>query len=420
MRHKLLTVILILFSIILSSCDEDKTEKRATNYLVDFEKINSTSETSIKILYKILLSGEYKDYEHIYSNIKSGVKIYKIIYKTKYKNKEINASGLIAIPDKKIDNISFLSYQHGTILKNSDCPSENSSSAEFNMITSLSSLGFVVLIPDYIGFGASSNLNHPYLCYRPTVDATLDFIEAAREFLVDEDINISAVNKLYLTGYSQGGWATLAALQEIEVNNYLDIDVVATSCGSGPYNIIDIQNSLLKRETYDAPYYLPYVLYSMFTMNYITTPLNKIFNSKYSEKFSTIFNGDNSGSEANSMLTTNIKELLTADYILNANSSEQYSDVITSLNNNSIKPWLLKSELHLIHGDIDSIVPPIVSDNIYDNFIKLGVSTEKIKLVKLTGKNHNTAAIPAILRAVDIFTKQNTFKKKIETIKKSS
>jgi len=32
----------------------------------------------------------------------------------------------------------------------------------FRLIESIASMGFIVTIPDYIGFGASANLPHPY------------------------------------------------------------------------------------------------------------------------------------------------------------------------------------------------------------------------------------------------------------------
>ena len=91
------------------------------------------------------------------------VKVIKIIYQTvDAKNNKIFASGVIIIP---VSNSRFplISLQHGTIIKRDRVASKNLTQSMEGMIgIILSSLGYVVLVPDYIGLGSSTEM-HPYI-----------------------------------------------------------------------------------------------------------------------------------------------------------------------------------------------------------------------------------------------------------------
>jgi hypothetical protein len=77
-------------------------------------------------------------------------------------NRPIVASGLVAVPVKPEGRTSpVLSYQHGTIFKDAEAPSNAMNPEEPPIV--LASLGYWVMAADYVGYGVSKGAQHPYL-----------------------------------------------------------------------------------------------------------------------------------------------------------------------------------------------------------------------------------------------------------------
>ena len=83
---------------------------------------------------------------------------------------------------KTAGDYPILCFHNGTNTENRLAPTENPTNELFSILESVSSLGFIVVIPDYIGFGASSQRTHPYLIAEPTTQSILDLIRAVKEF----------------------------------------------------------------------------------------------------------------------------------------------------------------------------------------------------------------------------------------------
>ncbi len=143
----------------------------------------------------------------------------------------VTASGLLSVPAKATAMPSpLLSFQHGTLFYNQETPSNDLSAA--NPTRLIASLGYISLAPDYVGYGISQGLLHPYLQAAPSAAAVNDFIQAAQTWLNVQ--NIPTNGQLFLTGYSEGGYVTLAAQREWEANGKA---ITSSVAGSGPYHI---------------------------------------------------------------------------------------------------------------------------------------------------------------------------------------
>ena len=93
-----------------------------------------------------------------------------------------------------------------------------------------------MLMPDYIGMGESPGL-HPYCHGESEATATRDMIRAARAFIADS-LQMIDNGELFLTGYSQGGHAAMAAHKYFEDNNLLaEFNVLGSAPCSGPYEM---------------------------------------------------------------------------------------------------------------------------------------------------------------------------------------
>ncbi|RAP37779.1 hypothetical protein DID80_03430 [Candidatus Marinamargulisbacteria bacterium SCGC AAA071-K20] len=77
------------------------------------------------------------------------------------------------------------------------------------------STGYIVIVPDYLGYRVSE-IPHPYLHKSSLTSILIEAIRSTKQLLSILDITTN--NQLFLTGYSEGGYATIAATQEIEKN----------------------------------------------------------------------------------------------------------------------------------------------------------------------------------------------------------
>ncbi len=168
------------------------------------------------------------------------VKQYRLTYLTPDKaGNLIRASGMIAVPQKSAGEKSpLLSFQHGTIFYNRDAPSNDTNAK--SPVNILASLGYVVVAADYVGYGASSDKPHPYLQREPSAAAVIDLLTAARQWLAEQRLPLN--EQLFLTGYSEGGYVTLAAQQALEAAG---VPITASVAGAGPYDLRYTLDTLL-------------------------------------------------------------------------------------------------------------------------------------------------------------------------------
>lgn len=97
--------------------------------------------------------------------------------------------------------------------------------------------GYVVVATDYLGYADSTLNYHPYLHAESQASTTIDSIRAARQAL--SSLGIPMSSKLFLTGYSQGGHASMATHRAIEADASLGLTVTAAGPMSGPYDLTD-------------------------------------------------------------------------------------------------------------------------------------------------------------------------------------
>ena len=164
---------------------------------------------------------------------------------------EVRASGLVSVPQKPAGATSpVLGYQHGTLFRDAEAPSNNAVASEVAVV--LASLGYIVLAPDYVGFGASRGTRHPYLLAAPSAAATVDFLTATRTWR--SQANVADNGQLFLTGYSEGGYVTMAthrALQASASPHLQQLRMVVP--GAGPYNVQTTMDGLVDLVRQEQP-----------------------------------------------------------------------------------------------------------------------------------------------------------------------
>lgn len=220
---------------------EPPPENSAPGALLSGSMVNTVTPAQI--------TQAFKDPEsHIQSGIvpRYSVSSYRLNYVTTDKNgAKVTASGLVSVPVKAAGARSpVLSYQHASTFRNNQAPSIKVEAVEPPLV--LASLGYIVVAPDYVGFGASYGVEHPYLTSSPSSRAVIDMLSAAQTWR--RQAGVADNGQLFLAGYSEGGYATMAAHRAIhQQGGELKTQLQAAVPGAGPYDVQETLDEQLDR-----------------------------------------------------------------------------------------------------------------------------------------------------------------------------
>ena len=220
---------------------EQPPENSAPGALLSGSMVNTITPAQI--------TQAFKDPEsHIQSGIvpRYSVSSYRLNYVTTDKNgAKVTASGLVSVPVKAAGARSpVLSYQHASTFRNNQAPSIKVEAVEPPLV--LASLGYIVVSPDYVGFGASYGVEHPYLTSSPSSRAVIDMLSAAQTWR--RQAGVADNGQLFLAGYSEGGYATMAAHRAIhQQGGELKTQLQAAVPGAGPYDVQETLDEQLDR-----------------------------------------------------------------------------------------------------------------------------------------------------------------------------
>ena len=391
------SLVLFLAISIVSSCKKDNPAHNYS-YFVSKELVSTYSSSYISNLVAGL-SIIYPEVSDIKSHFNGGVNVYKVLYKTSVNGVAIEASGLVCTPAAP-GGYPVICFQNGTNTLNADAPSNSPVNASYQLIEIVASMGYVVVIPDYPGFGASSQIPHPYLITEPTVTSIIDMLFAVKE-LGDSDIpGISLKNQYYLIGYSQGGWATMALHKTLETEYPNDFNLQGSVCGAGPYDIKYLFQTMINANSYPVPAYLGYIVYAYSSYDQFTNPVGDILNEPYASRLSSLYTGFLDISQINSQLTTSIGGLIKADFISGFSSLPKFSSVRDALTRNSITAWHTYKPLYMLHGGSDNQVNPAVTTYFYDAMISAGTSSEVCTKEILPGLDHGDGVAPVMIKGL--------------------
>ncbi len=402
---KWLLLIVVFAGLFLNSC-KDKDEPETLNYeyyISNQYKSEVTAQTiKIKLLFAQAEFPEIPQLSAFSAKVTNDILVHKVTYKTTLQGKNIKASGLVYLP-KASGNYPVMSFQNGTNTLNSDAPSESSGSDNWFMLESLASMGFIVVVPDYIGFGESANLTHPYLHAESTTQSILDMLRAVNELTAEDKVEAKPTKDLFIFGYSQGGWATMQLQKAIEKNYSEEFNLIASSCAAGPYSIGFMNDFIAKSTEYPMPYFLGYLLNSYHSLELYPNPLSDLFQEPYASKIPALYNGTNTGGTINAALTTNMANLLTSEFRTGFDTGTKFSVLKSAFTANSVAPWIISTPTRLYHGGADELIPISLSNKMLQDLKTAGTPNEKIELIIIPGASHTGGAIPVGVSTITWF-----------------
>lgn len=401
-------LIVVFLGWIVSACTE-VNEPEAKNYSYIVSHTNKAQVSLNDIKFQISWAKSvYPDIGPFAALVKSDINVEKITYSTTFQGKKINASGLVYLP-RVAGNYPVLSFQNGTNTLHSQAPSMNSESGVLYILESVASMGYIVVVPDYIGFGESEQLPHPFLHAQSTVQSILDMLRAVREFTTEENSIVKPTKDLFIFGYSLGGWATMQLQKEIETHYSDEFNLRASACAAGPYSLEYMNQYISGLTYYSNPYFLAYLLNAYTALGIVDNPLSDFVNAPYASIIPGLYDGKHSGGSINARLTARVDSLLTADYRTRCASDPKFASFNKALQENSVNvsDWKISTPTRLFHGSNDSVVPPSMSQKIMQDMLAAGNSEEKVKLVIIPNVGHSDGIMPVGVSTIQWFLQQN-------------
>ncbi|SMB94096.1 secretory lipase [Hymenobacter roseosalivarius DSM 11622] len=321
------------------------------------------------------------------------IRVYRLTYTTPNTDGQpITASGAVLVP-VAAEALPLLSYQHGTISPKDEAraPSYYRPGGEvWTAISVLASSGYLVAAPDYIGYGASKNLPHPYEHAASLASASLDMLRAAREFCQREKIQLN--DKNFLLGYSEGGFATLALHKLMEEKHAPELTVTASAPGAGAYHKSAFADYILKSE--QSLNFLSSYVWVLDTYNrvyHLNRPLTQYFQEPWATQLQA-----NPFAKVPEMARQLFTEPFRAGIL---NKTDQ--PMTAAFRANDIYDWRPRAPLALFHGTADDYVPFFNSEDAYKAMRARGATQVELRPIK--DGNHFSSVPQYTLEALAFF-----------------
>lgn len=398
--------ICILFFCVICcfSCSNDDEPQLSTDiYLVESVYMGLIPKSFIELAFSQAASVgtiTQEDYEKFAPKLKSNIKAYKITYYTTYQSAKTKVSGIYLIPENPLAENPTIIYAHGTISDKTEAPSVVVEGSAINYTLEVF-LGFAlasisgspVLMPDYLGYGKSVQVTHPYIHAESLGQTCLDFIRSYKEFAGKEENNIVFNNKIFVTGYSEGGYAAVALCKKMQETNNSGFTVEKTVAGSGAYDHVAFAKEFLAKNTEQDMHMVSSYLWvlDMYKNEY-----------GYSRTYPAIFSAeDNVLLQAGGYdfgyfvpekldINTNPELLFLPDFIEDV-QLDRDTEFLHILSENSLCSFVLGDSIIFVQGDADTWVYPSNTENAY-NYMKANGGKVK-KYIKEGGDHYTTLSL---------------------------
>jgi pimeloyl-ACP methyl ester carboxylesterase len=389
--------LLLLVTAFLLSCDDEASSTTETPVEKNFVSASLNSEISLQTMKSFTASFGQKA---VADKLKYSVRSYTFVYKTDFKGETIEASGLLILPVGMTDAAPLMSLQHGTTFSKDEAPSR---AGGYTGMELFASAGYIAIVPDFIGYGSSEDKFHPYYDKKYSAMAVIDMIRAAKQYLTEQKIAFN--DKLFLAGYSEGGYVTMAAAEEIQRKASHNLTVTAIAAGAGGFDLTEMLKGVTTNTYYAYPSYLAFVLMSYNNTYDWNKPLDYFFQPSYANALSQYMNGEYGGGFINSKLTTDVTKLFNADFYARLKQSDGELQLKQALADNTIAAWKSDAPIHFYHGTRDEIIPYQNTEITAQRFMDAG--TENVTVTLIQGGTHGSSFVPMLESFVPWFLSLN-------------
>ena len=270
---------------------------------------------------------------------------------------EVTLSGKVMLPKGRRPKRMIL-VSHYTVGSNAEAPSNC-----FSLEGILVKQGYGLVIPDYMGYGVTSHMVHPYLVMDQTATNVVDMYLAVRPWLKAVGMEPEE-DDIYLMGYSQGGATTMAVERLIEIA-YSDpheedyIGVHRVFAGGGPYDVKATYERFVNTDTAGYPVAVPLVLQGMIKGNRLDIQLSDMMQDWLCEHMDDWINSKcYTTAQVNKMIGTKVTHKLLTKEAMDQ-TSDKVAELYKAMTANSITSynWQPTASIYIMHSMDDETVP---------------------------------------------------------------
>jgi pimeloyl-ACP methyl ester carboxylesterase len=366
-------------------------------------------------------------------NFRYTIEMQKVTYQSTGADGKIHSmTGLLILPKSIIGgkpSVPILMYQHGTEVYRPFSPSQYlthrnkpTDYPEVMVAAAIATTGYAVALVDYEGMGDNTDIQ-PHVNGAVLAQQVIDLLKSSRTIITGTSSPCTWNNQLFLMGYSEGGYVTMAATRELQLNHADEFTVTASAALSGPYDLSGVMRRvILSDSTFKSPYFVPMLLTSY---NYAYGGQTTLFSPgtamifPYNTSIPPLFDGNSQSDTISEAMGMNFttptlivpKSVLTTEFITLLTNDT--SPVFAFLQENDsyrlpgqVDTWVPTVPMLMVHHRDDDLIPFGNSQVAYDAFINAGsmtvelveetavinISTDPVKTV------HVGSAFPELIR----------------------
>ena len=321
-----------------------------------------------------------------------GVEVHKIVYETLDPlGGRTQASGVLAVPQNPGRALPLASYQHGTLVLDSEAPSVDAFGERVIGIA-FATTGYAAVVPDYLGLGDSPGL-HPYHHARSEATACVDLLRAARTWCATNSVALNG--QLFLCGYSEGGHVTMALDRELEAFHTNEFTLTASAPMAGAYDLSGstLEDALSGRPM-PNPYYFGLLLAAYQDVYHFAGSLSEVLASPYDTSLPPLLTGTSSSDEINAAMPNVVTNVLKPEVVWSLQNDPNHP-LRVALRDNDLYRWTPRAPMRLYHCGGDQDVIFANSQVAYDSFRSRGATQVEL-IVPLAGGDHGDCTLPSL------------------------
>ncbi len=331
-----------------------------------------------------------------------GVSSYRVRYWTTGADASLTvASGLVAFP-RASRLRGVVSFQHGTESERMSAPSTDPSNGML-AAAAFAGRGYLLVAPDYVGLGVST-MPHPYMHADSEADAVVDLLRAARDVVAA--VGMDWPDAILLTGFSQGGHATLAAQRLLEAAPIEGLTVTAAAPIAGPFDLAGISFPFaLEGHSKSSSLYLAYMVSAY--ANIYGEELASALRDPYASKVPVLFDGLHDYNTIIAALPADPREMFHEEFLQTYARGEP-NWLRERLTENGLYEWSPRAPIRLYFGALDGDVSPREAEVEAKRLNVRGGNVTAVDAGEFDHEGSLRAAAPSVLAWFDQLTMHRT------------
>jgi pimeloyl-ACP methyl ester carboxylesterase len=267
----------ILVGLILAACGENNESPRGK--VIGVPKVIASLRAA-----DLDLAAAASGLLALTGNAKCDVTVVQINYQTPgtQSSEMSNASAAVLIPSGASCPGPFplIAYAKSTDVEKPRTMANPTDSETLSLMAFYAAQGYAVVATDYLGYALSSYPYPPYLQADSEASSVIDSIRATR--LAAASLGLTLNGKIMVTGYSEGGHASMATQRTIERENTGEFKLVAAAHLAGPYNLSGTLVDAVNSPLLGAQIFVPFAVTSMQKIyGTLYAKATDVFNSPY-------------------------------------------------------------------------------------------------------------------------------------------